>query len=95
MVVTDVVVVVFRVVVVVDGSLLLVVIVVKMGGAVEGGELSEDGSVGVLGKLVVVVLGMVVGTNDVLLDEAKMVVVSDRASVVEDVRVVVVLVGQC
>ncbi len=82
-----------------DGSLLfvvvvvrVVVIVVEVGLTVEGGKVSpvSPGVVGVLPKLVVVGLVVVVITDE--LDESKVVVVSDGASVVDDARV---LVGQC
>ena len=76
--------------VVVDGSLLFVVVVVVVGFSKEGGEITE-GVVVVLTKLVMVGLVVVVDT-DVVLDEGEVVVVSDGASVVDTVRVVV---GQC
>ena len=74
-----------------DGSLLFVVVVVVVGASEEGGEVTKGGTVVVLAKLVVVGLVVVVDTN-VEVDEGEVVVVSDGASVVEDVRVVV---GQC
>lgn len=86
------------VVMVVDGSILLVVVVVvgvfvvEVGRAVEGGPVSPGGVIVVLSEGIVVVLGMVVGTDDVLLEKTEVVVVSDGASVVDDARV---LVGQC
>ncbi len=78
-------------VVVVDGSLLLVVVVVVVGSSKKGREVTEGRSVVVLAKLVVLGLVVVVDT-DVVLDEGEVVVVSDGASVVDTVRVVV---GQC
>ncbi len=78
-------------VVVVDGSLLFVVVVVVVGSSKKGREVTEGRSVVVLAELVVVGLVVVVDT-DVVLDEGEVVVVSDGASVVDTVRVVV---GQC
>ena len=67
----------------------VVVFVVEVGRAVEGGPVTEGGIIVVLSEGIVVVLGMVVGTDDVLLEKTEVVVVSDGASVVDDARVLV------
>jgi hypothetical protein len=81
------------VVVVSDDSLLLVVVAVfavVVTGTVEEVEVAK-GPVVVLAKIVVVGLGMVVGTD--VTDEGKVVVVSDGGTPVVDTAIVVV--GQC
>ena len=74
----------------VDGSLLFVVVVVVVGFSKKGGVVTK-GVVVVLAKLVVVGLVVVVDTN-IVLDESKVVVVSDGTSVVDEP---IVVVGQC